>query len=415
MPSQAAQNEARNFYISTLGREPENAEVLNSWASYIDNVGFEGARDAFNTAAAPELDARSDQIAASLYQDILGREPESQAVVDSWSDYVETVGVAGAKNAFLQAAGPELYANAQAGVEASPSDIYGNVLTKGSTLTGEKFQPYKGDRFAPQTDLEKYILQQLQEQKASSLASINAAQAEYDRLLGALEDLKYNANKVTTGLGDVKSIQDYVNPYTQETIDTALRMLDENAARAQAKEAAQLARMGGLGGSGRYIMEAERQKALEQSKADTQSQGLQAAYDFAQKQRLAESQLSLEAQKISEQSNQFAAQIARDLAAQRLTAAQGMGNLANIEATYGLGLLDRQMKAAEAERARQQAPYDFGFQQWQASQAYPYQQLEFMKGLLNIPTMYYPQPTGSDPFAAFLQGAATGYTATPKP
>ena len=104
----ASEQAARDLYFNTLGREPENNTVLNAWSSYIDQVGVQAAESAFREAAAPELAARSDEIAASMYERALGRAPESEAVIDAWSDYIENVGYRGAQNAFLQAAHPEL-------------------------------------------------------------------------------------------------------------------------------------------------------------------------------------------------------------------------------------------------------------------------------------------------------------------
>jgi len=142
----------------------------------------------------------------------------------------------------------------------------------------------------------------------------------------------YDPAKFNTGLGTLGSVQDYMNQYTTGVTDIAAREARRQADIGRQSEQARLAQAGAYGGSRQAIMEAERQRNLNQQIEDISTKGLQSAFDRAQQQRLQEAGLGLQAQEAGERSRQFGAQ-------------QGMTS-AELAARYGLSA----QQAQEASR-----------------------------------------------------------------
>lgn len=119
----------------------------------------------------------------------------------------------------------------------------------------------------------------------------------------------YTPGSIETGLGALKSIQEYMSPYQQAVIDIQAREARRQADISRQGEQARLAQAGAYGGSRQAIMEAERQRNLGQQIGDIQERGLQSAYDRAMQQRMQEAGLGLQARQMEEQARQFGANI----------------------------------------------------------------------------------------------------------
>jgi hypothetical protein len=231
-----------------------------------------------------------------------------------------------------------------------------DMLSKGQAAAGLPFQPYTGERFAGASDL--------QQQAFAGLGALG----------------QYNPTQFSTGLGPVGSVQSYMSPYMSAVTDIEAREARRQADIGRQSEQARLAQAGAYGGSRQAIMEAERQRNLGTQIGDITSKGLQSAYDRAMEQRLKESALGLEAQRGTEASQQFGA-------------------------TYGLRSLADQLAAGKEQREIAQQPLDFGYQQFQESMQYPFQQAKFMQTLLpGLPleaTKYTPEQSA---LTAAMQG-----------
>lgn len=163
----------------------------------------------------------------------------------------------------------------------------------------------------------------------------------------------YGPTQFQTGLGPVKSVQDYMSQYTGGVSDIAAREVTRQADVSRQAEQARLAQAGAYGGSRQAIMEAERQRNLGQQIGDIRTKGLQEAFENAQKQRLAEAGLGMEAQKATELSKQFGATFGQ----------QGIGQLLQARK---MGEESRQFSAQQEATARDmQAKYGLSTQQAQ--------------------------------------------------
>lgn len=248
----------------------------------------------------------------------------------------------------------------QSTLSASFGPYVQDMLSKGWGAANQAYQPFTGDRFAATPDALKNAFTGFQN-------------------LGA-----YNPTQFNTGLGALGSVADYMNPYTSNVTDISARELRRQADISRQAEQARLAKAGAYGGSRQAIMEAERQRNLSEQIGDLNFRGLQAAFDQAQKQRLAESELGLKSQQYGEQAKQYGAK-------------------------FGLDALQQQMAAGEKERAIAQQPLDFGYQQFQESLKYPYQQATYMQSLLQgLPLEAPKYSEGDSLLGALTQGGVAG-------
>lgn len=340
-----------------------------------------------------------------------------------------------------------------------------NMLAKGEAAADLPFQPFTGQRFAETSPLYQQSFQGLSNlqlpsefragSQLAALAGLSAGQlGNYapGRFANFYQTpVEYTPETMKTGLGALGSVQDYMSPYQQSVTDITSREMRRQADIGRQAEQARLAQAGAYGGSRQAIMEAERQRNLQQQMEDITTKGLQSAYDRAQAQRLAESQLGLEAQKGTEQSRQFgygqgmqAAQLgaqyglegAKQTEASRqfgaglglqslspmLSAANTLGGLGQQQFSSGLQGLQAQMGAGAVQQQLAQQPYDFGYQQFQESVKFPYQQATYMQSLLpGLPLQAAPYQANQGQSGMFsgLQGALAGlalYNAfNPKP
>lgn len=318
-----------------------------------------------------------------------------------------------------------------------------NMLGRGEALTNLPYQEYTGERFAGPSELQNrafgiaggldtspeqfetatraassaaerygnlapYTASNIQVERISptSISSTYQAPGAYqagtfgvDYTPGDFSEVgKYEApdayknTTFDTGLGAVKSVEEYMNPYQQSVTDIEKRELARQAEIARNAEQARLSQAGAYGGSRQAIMEAERQRNLMQQMGDVQTKGSQAAFDRALAQRLKESGLSLEAQRGTEQSRQFgygqemtaaelksrygldaakAGEMAKQFAANQQLESQRLGEqsrqygygqqmtAADLQARYGLDAQRaNQLASLQAQQANQQAGLD---------------------------------------------------------
>lgn len=339
------------------------------------------------------------------------------------------------------------------------------MLAKGEAAADLPFQPFTGQRFAETSPLYQQSFQGLSNlqlpsefragSQLAALAGLSAGQlGNYapGRFANFYQTpVEYTPETMKTGLGALGSVQDYMSPYQQNVTDITSREMRRQADIGRQAEQARLAQAGAYGGSRQAIMESERQRNLQQQMEDINTKGLQSAYDRAQAQRLAESQLGLEAQKgteqsrqygygqgmnaaqlgaqyglegarQSEQSRQFGANLGLQSLNPMLSAANTLGGLGQQQFGAGLQGLQAQMGAGAVQQQLAQQPLDFGYQQFQESVKFPYQQATYMQSLLpGLPLQAAPYQSSQGQSGMFsgLQGALAGlalYNAfNPKP
>ena len=206
-----------------------------------------------------------------------------------------------------------------------------------------------------------------------------------------------NLQPINYGGQNITNVQaSYMSPYMQGAIDPALREAKRQSEIQGLTNAARFTQAGAFGGTRNVLADAERQRNLATQLGDIQGKGLQEAYTQGLGQFNAEQNRGLEAQKFGEQSRQFGAEL-------------GLKGLqTGIQAGQALGQLGYQQSASDLARLRQL--YDtgtgertFDYNEFLRSEKYPYENLTFMKNMLQgLPIQA--APTGIDPLSQALSG-----------
>ena len=154
------------------------------------------------------------------------------------------------------------------------------IFGRAESISEEPYQPYRGQRLAAPSQQQLDALSQYKDYAHIAQPGIQSG---------------YNAlGQATTAFPD-QDISQYMNPYTQQVTDVALREMYKRAEPDRQKLAAQAATSGAFGGSRYGFADAQRQSDLAQRATDIQVTGSQRAYDTARQQMEAEKGRALRA------------------------------------------------------------------------------------------------------------------------
>lgn len=241
------------------------------------------------------------------------------------------------------------------------------VATAGD-VAKENFIPYTGPRLAGFSDLEQQAM----------------AQAQQGRGLGGLRGAQAFTATTAAGMPAAADISTYMNPYMTNVADVAARELTRRSEMQQAANQAQAAQAGAFGGSRADIVEAERQRNLQQGLGDIYTQAQARAFDTALK----------------------AAQQDRKT---QLASGLGMAQTAATADALEASDINRQLGIGGLQRGMDQAVLDLGYQQFMQERDFPKQQLGFYSDILRgVPTGSMTTTVGAAPQQPSLFGQIAG-------
>ena len=242
------------------------------------------------------------------------------------------------------------------------------VATAGD-VAKEGYIPYTGPRLAQMSQAEKDAIARAQAQQG--IAGTQAGQA-------------YTAATAAGAPIGQADLQRYMDPYMTSVADIAAREARRQSAIAQQGIAAQSAQAGAFGGSRQAVLEAERQRNLQQGISDIYTQAQQQAFQTA----LGAAQ--------QERQQQLQSALGMSTTAAQQQAAQQ----ADFQQMMGIGGLQRQME---------QQGLDIGYGTFLQERDYPKQQLGFYSDILRgVPTgetrMYTGTPVQQPSFFSQAMG-----------
>ena len=220
--------------------------------------------------------------------------------------------------------------------------MYADLLAKINAWANSPYQAYTGDRTAGanQTQLD-------------ALAAIQGAQlpAEVQQALTKMMGLAdqgaanpYTAMQFSSNLPGtsaenpyaVGSIEDYMSPYLSEALQPQIRELQRQADLQRLADEARLTKAGAYGGSRQAVLQGENNRNTAQLQSDVLAKGYQDAFNRATEQQLNAAKLGLEAQGLTDKSNQFAAGYGLDALKQQLAALSSAGQFGMDIGNYDL-------------------------------------------------------------------------------
>ncbi len=336
---------------------------------------------------------------------------------DDELDPTTTVGQSsGSSQGLTEFAGPyvgEMLGKARA-LADKPYEAYGGPLTAGASgLQDMTFAGYAG-------------LDPNQQTGIGSFGGDMTAGGTFG--FGSAAGQGYEAG-YTPGSFTAGSAQQYMNPYLQAALEPQLREASRQAEIRRVADAGRLTRAGAFGGSRQAIMESEGGRNLGTQLADITGRGYSEAFSQAQEQfnreqemrRLAEDarrgQFNVEAGRLSEfderrrlQANEEARREVQRQEREREQFNEQERRRINAEEAdrrYGLSALRDMGAAGERQRGIEQEGITADYLQYQQEQQYPYEQLEFMRSMLQgLPitatSKQYIEPGGFEDFGSGL-------------
>lgn len=210
-----------------------------------------------------------------------------------------------------------------------------------------------------------------------------------------------NIQPVNYGGQNVTNVQaSYMSPYMQNVVDVQQREAKRQADIANQAIGAKAAQAGAFGGARHGLLESEANRNLMTQLGGIQAKGLQDAYTQGLGQFNVEQGRGLEAQKMSEQSRQFGAELGLKGLQTGIQAGQALGNLGQQQGYLDLATLKQMADLGTADR-------NFDYNEFLRAEKYPYENLTFMKNMLTgLPISA--AATGIDPMSqAFTGGIST--------
>jgi hypothetical protein len=231
-------------------------------------------------------------------------------------------------------------------------DVQESLVTRANAASQAEYTPYEGERIAPLSQLQNAAITQAQ----STLGQYGAS-----GVVPAAQQRVATAANIAATQFTPELAQQYMNPFTQQVTNAAIRNLQEQSALASQQQRAQAVRSGAFGGARQGVQEAVLQAETAKRAGDLTAQ--------------------LQAQAFQDASRRFAQD--RASAAQgQITAAQAIpalqaqaGQIALQEAAAGT-------QFGGLQQAVQQQQLLEGYRDFVEEQGFERGQLQFLTGLL---------------------------------
>jgi len=257
--------------------------------------------------------------------------------------------------------------------------------------------PYTGQRVADLTPGQTSNI-------AAAQANVGSTNPAFQQAQNATSNfLNFNAPQVNPQQLAQTSLQPYMNPFTNQVVNSGLQALDVQRQQALASTGAQAAQSKAFGGSRQGVQEGI-MNASAAMQAGQLASGLQ-SQNFLQAQQAAQGDITRN--QAAQTSNQGAA---LNSAGVSLNAANQMGSLAGQQQQNFLGGLSFAQQMQGQQQAQTQAGLDAKQQLYTEQQQYPIQQLQILQNALTQ-SPYGKTTTTTGPGAADntgMQAAGTG-------
>lgn len=112
----------------------------------------------------------------------------------------------------------------------------------------------------------------LQNQAATTAANLSGSPWNFDAATGIVRGVANQPTPKVQAASLLDGLQNYMNPYTNDVVNTTLQGFDQQAGMQKAQDALDLANAGAWGGSGAAIKQAMTAQNLAQSRAATEAQ-----------------------------------------------------------------------------------------------------------------------------------------------
>jgi len=256
------------------------------------------------------------------------------------------------------------------------------MLGKSEAFTSAPYQAYGGERVAGFTPMQEQAFQSAANLQPSQQLGYGTQMAG----LGGLGAMNAGQNYQSMATNPFAA-QAYMSPYVQNALAPQMQEAIRQSQIQGQQNQAQAVQQGAFGGGRTAIVEAERQRNLNNQLSNIYGTGMQNAFQNAQQAQQFGSTLGL-------QGNQAAIQ-----------AAQTMGQLGQTQFGQQKDIINAQANAGAQQQGLQQQVLQQRYQDFLGQRAYPQQQLAFMSDILRG------VPLGQSTTAQYTAPPSTAQTA----
>lgn len=294
----------------------------------------------------------------------------------------------------------------QTGKQVYQTDASGNV-------TGVKeYTPYGGERIAGFTPEQERVQSEVAGMatpggfgRAATGLGTGEALGYGTAGLGLSQAFGYSPTAISGGTFDPSAAAYYSSPYQTGVTDIAVREARRQGDIERSRGAMGAIGRGTFGGARQALMQSEQDRNLAQNIGDIRAKGAESGYLNAQKMFEADQARRMEAAKLGQQGQQFAAGLGKELGVAGLQtgleASAKQGALAATEQVSNLERLKAQAASAGEKQALQQEINNLKYQTFQEQKNYEKQQLDYLSQILRgnaaalgtTQTQYAPAPS----------------------
>lgn len=233
------------------------------------------------------------------------------------------------------------------------------MLGKTEALGNSPYQAYQGERIAGFTPMQQQAFQGAANLGPARQVGVGSQMAGLAGL-GAMGAGQQYAQQATNPF----AMQAYMSPYVENALQPQMREAARQSAMLGQQNQAQAVQQGAFGGSRSAIVEAERQRNLQNQMGDIYGKGMQTAFEQARQAQQFGSTLGLQGLQTAGQMAGTLGQLGQTQFGQQQQAIQGQASLG------------QQQQALEQQRLAQQ------YSDFAAQRQHPYTQLAFMSDML---------------------------------
>ena len=256
-------------------------------------------------------------------------------------------------------AAPTQTENVQTTIPYWAAPYTASILQRGFGMSFDPYEAYKGQMYAGINPMQNQAYNNLFQMTPSAYTD-QAAGLSGLAAAGGLSAGQNYANMAT----DPNSVSAYMSPYVKNVIEQQKQSAVRDYARSIPGMGANAARVGGLGGTRNALVQAEAQRNLGNQLTGIEAQGLQSAYDQAQK------------------SQQFGANLGLQGIQAAGQAANIMGGIGQQQYQQGMDINKAQQLAGADLRSIEQQPLSALYNQYLEEKNQPYKQLSYFSDLL---------------------------------
>lgn len=233
------------------------------------------------------------------------------------------------------------------------------MLGKAEAFTSAPYQAYGGERIADFSPLQQQAQQGVANLAPSQQLGIGTQMAGISGINAM--NAGQNYQRMAT---DPNAVQAYMSPYMQNALAPQLQEARRQSEIQGQMNQARAVQQGAFGGSRSAIVEAERQRNLDQNLANIYGTGMQNAFQQAQ------------------QAQQFGSTLGLQGSQAGLQGAQALGQLGQTQFGQQRDIINAQTNMGAQQQALQQQKLQQQYQDFLTQKAYPQQNLAFMSDIL---------------------------------